>query len=75
MGMRLTAEMYASRWPNEGTTAHGFFRVSAVSRDPARFVIPEFLSIMDRILALSWRECQIYNLLILLIFINIPDWK
>jgi len=27
---------------------------------------------MDRILALSWGECQVYNLLILLIFIN--DW-
>jgi len=35
-----------------------------VSRDPARFVIPELLSIMDWILALSYEECQVYNLLI-----------
>jgi hypothetical protein len=49
--------MYASRCPNEGTTAHGFFRASAVSGDPVRCVIPELLSIMDGILALSCEEC------------------
>jgi hypothetical protein len=54
--MRFTAEMYASRLPRGGTTAHGVAVANAVPGAPIAVDIPE-IPFIYAILALSLIEC------------------